>query len=373
MPLTPTQPTFNTSDVTNFVSRYKALTAPSPAAPVISTPAPGVSTSLVGTTPAAPVDRTGGIGTLASAQSAAALQPTDYADIQRQADEYAANQRDARIDAINTTFAPRLDAEQKAGDARIARVNALNFNAGIVGSGVDTTKTGDQKDLNDKALQAIQDQKALDINSAFEAADKLATDRAALMTTQRQNSADANVKLYQDQADQATAVLKQFGAAGKTLDQIEAADPNTIKTLREVSGLSDFQIQAMLDSASPSPTNVDTKIENGYLVASYYDPLTKKFTSYSEKLNIPATTDPKDVEIVTGKDGAIFAYNKRTNQIVNNISGPTTGDDAAVTKDLQDAQAAINAGASADDVRRTFLDKYPTKGDLFLKYTKQQY
>ena len=82
-------------------------------------------------------------GLLETAQNEAALAASSRATAQREADRYAAGQRNARIDAINRTFAPRISRENEEGQARLSRVAALNVRSGVVGSGVDTTRTGE--------------------------------------------------------------------------------------------------------------------------------------------------------------------------------------------------------------------------------------
>ena len=54
------------------------------------------------------VDRTPAISGYQRAQEASILSDTQRAEFQRQADQQAASVRQARIDAINTMFAPRV-------------------------------------------------------------------------------------------------------------------------------------------------------------------------------------------------------------------------------------------------------------------------
>lgn len=331
-----------------------------------------------------PVDRTVGIGKLTMAQNDLANSQSldEQKRLQAEADLYASQRRQARIDAINTAFAPRVDRQNTDNAAALSRVDALNFNRGIVGSGADTTKIGEQKNLNDKALRALEDEKAIMINDAFTEADKLATDRAALLSSQSKNAAQANVDLYTQQAEKATSILQSFGKTGKVFSvaDIKNADPNAYNTLRDVLGYSDAQMMQIIDAAKPVPTNVDTKIENGYLVASYYDPATKKFVATTQKLDLPADAVKANLDIVNGKNGLIYVLDKNTGKVVNTTGERDPGygtdgntEDPKVISELQTAQAAIAAGANSDDVRRTFLDLYPKKGDLFLKYTKQAF
>lgn len=214
---------------------------------------PKTTTPTVTTTTPAP-KRTPGL--LDTAKEEQARIANDTKTAQRQADSYAAQMRQARIDAINTSFAPRIQREKVEGEGRMSRVAALNFKSGVVGSGVDTTRTGEQKGMNDKALQAIEDEKAIAINEAFGWADKLGKERAALLTEQAQTGAEANVKYAQDKVDTAMNALNTFAKSGKitSASDLKDVDPNTYDTLREVSGMSDAEVDAYLKVNTPEGT-----------------------------------------------------------------------------------------------------------------------
>lgn len=293
------------------------------ASPYYKAPTPAPVAPVAPTAPAVVPKRTPGL--LEQAQKSALVTENSQRDIQRQADQYAASQRQARIDAINVAFAPRIAREQEEGANRIDRVKAIAFKQGIVGSGVDTTKIGEQSKLNKEALEGIENEKAILINEAFGAADKLGKERAETLTGEAKVRADSNVNFYKERASEAMDALKLFGQANTSLEDILETDPNTVKTLREVSGLSDAQIAAIVDAARPTPTNVDTRIENGYMVSSYFDPQTRKFKSYTEKLDIPAETKASDIQVLTAQDGSFIAYDKTNDRIVRTINTtPTT-------------------------------------------------
>jgi hypothetical protein len=260
-------------------------------------------------------------GLLATAKEKANLDSKTRREIQQKADRYGASMRQARIDAINAQFAPRIAREQEEGKARLDRVAAINFNKGIVGSGVDTTKTGEQKGLNESAVQAIESEKSVYIRDAFDKSDSIAKERAKQLTEEKIADAEFSVNKYQAMADEALEALKMFGKGDASLEDIEQSDPETLRTLREVLGYSDLQLQAVIDSGAPEPKNVDTRVVNGHLVSSYFDPKTKKFQTYTEKLNIPDETNPSDIQVLTGKNGLFYAYNKKTNKVINTIGG----------------------------------------------------
>ena len=306
-------------------------------------------TAPVAPTSPAPVDRTAAVGALATAQNDARITEDTYKKAQQDADMYAATQRQSRIDAINTAFGPRIAREQQAGQERLQRVSAINFNAGLVGSPASTTKTGEQTKLNDEALRAIEDEKAMLISDAFAQADQLAVQRAQSAVEQKKSIAESNVSYYQGQADKAISALQSFGKSSTDLATIKTADPNTYATLRDVSGLSDLQMQAILNQNAPEPQNVDTRYENGYLISTYFDPKTKKFQTYTEKLNIPETKKASDIQVLTGADGRFYAFDKTTNSVVNTF-GTMKKETGTSLITSEDKRTLLGASLSLDDI-----------------------
>lgn len=295
--------------------------APNPSY-VAPKPKPEVSVAML--------DRTIGVGKLGTAQEELAKASSEEAARQarQEADLYAAQMRQARIDAINQAFAPRIKREEKAGAGRIARVEAMNFKRGIVGSGADTTKLGEQEKLNKEALEAIESEKAILINDAFNMADSLAAERAKLLTEEKKGAAQANVDLYTAQANKAIEVLQSFGQSGGvfSIEDIKNADPNAYNTLRDILGYSDEQMMQILDKAKPRPTNINTSIQNGYLVATYYDPATGQFKSTTQKLDLPEGSKEANLQAVKADNGLVYVLDMNTGKVVNTFGdkkGPT--------------------------------------------------
>lgn len=276
---------------------------------------PKTTTPTVTTTTPAP-KRTPGL--LDTAKEEQARIANDTKTAQRQADSYAAQMRQARIDAINTSFAPRIQREQVEGEGRMSRVAALNFKSGVVGSGVDTTRTGEQKGMNDKALQAIEDEKAIAINEAFGWADKLGKERAALLTEQAQTGAEANVKYAQDKVDTAMNALNTFAKSGKitSASDLKDVDPNTYDTLREVSGMSDAEVDAYLKVNTPEGTyqwNAAQISGNKMMIPKVVD---GKVTMESLDLGPDYKADKEVQTTVKTDDGVYIIYKDGTTSLI---------------------------------------------------------
>lgn len=259
---------------------------------------------------------------LESARIEAEKAAASRADARRQADSYAAQMRQARIDAINQAYAPRIQREKEEGDARLSRVAALNLRTGTVGSGFDTTRTGEQKSLNEKALQALEAEKAQAINEAFGWADELSRQRASEIYEDTKEAANAKVTRYKEQAETALSALNIFGAQNVTADQLKTVDPKTYETLRDVSGMSDAQIDAYLKAHAPEgtyqwnaaqisgSTMYVPKIENGKIVM--------------DKVDLGYTPGKEYKTTVKTDEGVLVIYSDGTYDVLGGSTGNGT-------------------------------------------------
>ncbi len=364
----------------------------------------GRGTPTAPAAPTAPVttDRSGAVSAYDLAKQNALAVENSRASYSAAAETYAASQRQARIDAINTTFAPRIANQQKEGEDAMARVRAINFNRGTVGSGIDSTLIGDQNKLNDKALKGIEDEKAIAVQNAFTWADDLKVKKAEELYSTAKGAATANVDYQKGLADKATAALQIFGKGGYTADDIKRVDPAAYAALRDAVGMNDAAINLYLKTQAPEGTynwSAAQTIGNKMMV-----PVVRNGKASVETVDLPFTPTKKIKDTVKTDTGVYIIYEDgtHTNIADGNMGGGgdllsvsdaktlgvpygTTksqaaklkiipaGTDGAVTKDLIDADNAIGAGASLDAARKLFLNMHPDKGNLFLQYFKQQY
>lgn len=274
---------------------------------------PPVSNSALDT----PVDRSLATTAIQKALDRQAEIADSYAAEKQKANQYATEQRQARINAINEVFAPRIQREEEAGKARLSRVAALNFRRGVVGSGIDTTAIAEQQKFNEEQIRNLEGQKAGLINDAFNQAESLSRQIASDAYNYNLKSAEAKLNAEKNKYDMAASSIQNFGKAGITLENLKTKEPSIYSDLVKTTGLSDLQLASMLNSASPMPSNVDTRYSNGYLISSYYDPLTRSFKHYEEKLDIPQNTNPEDIVISKDDTGINYVYDKRKNSVIN--------------------------------------------------------
>lgn len=311
-----------------------------------------------------------------------------YEDLLNQSKQYQAQQRQARIDAINQTFAPRISREKEAGAERMERMAILNTKLGVRDSGLDTQRSGGQQKLNEKALQDIEDTKSMAIQAAFDKADELALKETEIQYGMSVKGAEANVAATKNRYDDALKTLSTFSKAGNitSSQDLRNVDPNTYQTLKNVSGMSDPEIDAYLKVNAPEGTFQwsAAQVHGSKLVVPKM--VNGKVTM--ETLDMGFTpVDPKDIDIQKS-DSGIYLIDKSTGtwKLIPGSAGTSdstggftlnsgqTRYDALgniiatqpvkdYTSDLNDAAAFIKANPRVDivEMKRIFLSNHPDK------------
>ena len=325
-------------------------------------------TPSVATPTSTAVDRTPAVSALSAAQENLATVENSRASYGEQARAYAAQQRQARIDAINQTFAPRIAAQNTENAANMSRVSALNFNKGIVGSGVDTTAIGTQNKANKEALQAIEDSKAVQINQAFTWADQLARDVAEQTYQEKATGAKANVELMKSRADTALKALDIFGSQAHSAEELKAADPNTYNTLKTVSGMSDSAIATYLASKAPEGTYLwDQAKVSG---STMYVPKNINGKVTMEQLTLPYTPTKTQKSVTKTDDGVFILYDDNTYEnIVTDTKKAGAADGFTLGAGQTRYDAAGNVIATAPAANTQYTIPTPNRNNLLKQFT----
>lgn len=270
-------------------------------------PKPQTSTAVQTPAPSTTTERNPSLYAKALSDRTAASK--SYEEALATANSYAAQQRQARIDAINTTFAPRIKREQEAGAARMDRVKSLVFKSGIAGSGVDTTKLADQANLNETALRDIEASKAIAIQDAFDKADALAINLANSAYERSVKTAEAKVAEEKNKVDTALESLKLFSSGGgvKSYKDLLNADPVVYNTLKNTTGMTDPEIDTYLKVNAPKGTYQWDQAK--FSGNKMYVPTIKNGVPTMDEITLNFTPN-KEVQGVTKTDTGVFVMYK---------------------------------------------------------------
>ncbi len=318
-----------------------------------------------------------------------------------------ADEAQKQADMITAQFNQALAEENKAGAARNDRTRALNISAGLGGSDFASTAAIATEAGNKKNVDLLTAEKNAKVNAILSGIDDRASEQYQKERTANlanlTGKLDLQTKLRDQERARATESIKGLAGAGVSLERLKNAEPQAYQTLLQEYGGSPVDLETAYNASLPDSLKVKYEQEivrgaNGNAAVFRYgvDPRTGTLTKQTYDLGVNYDT-MKDVKPIEA-DGRLYARNadgtlkpltdisaKTQSEIYKNNASAAAdialakqrelggGEDPAVTQDLQDAQKAIDAGADQDAVRRRFLDKYPKKGDLFLKYTKQAY
>lgn len=321
-------------------------------------------------------------------------------------------QAQAMIDVVNAEFNRTLADEQVAGEGRNSRVRALNVNSGLGGSDFATGAAVDQEKKNSKVVDLINQEKSAKISAILADADSRASEEYKARRLEYVKGLEGNLDRLKEAKDEerakALGTVKGLAQLGTKLDVLKTSDPATFKQLLEEYGGSELELEAQWNASLPDNLKVkyEQKVISGpggkaQILRYGVDPQTGKITQNLYDLGVDYSKlqdeQIKEVDGVlystskTNPDGTLTPLTKvselaKSNIAQNYASADASrasaeksradilgGEDPQVTKELQDAQKAIDEGRDPDQVRRMFLDLYPKKADLFLKYTKQQY
>lgn len=304
------------------------------------------------------------------------------------------------IDAITAEFNRVISDQQKTNAGYNDRVRASNISSGLGGSDFATANAIGQEQKNQKAIDMINEEKSAKIAAILANVDSRASDE---YRTQREiyvkslgDNLDRVKEAKKEDLARATGSVRSLAQQGVSVDKLKTADPKTYDTLLKESGGSPIELESIWNANLPDNLKIKysekmTKDTDGNTVIHRYgiDPMNPgqiKESSYKiavpyEQLATGTLDETKDGRMIMKYPDGTIKYlteiDELTRSIINknnaDASGAGKNEDPAVMKELQDAQDAIDKGADADKVRRAFLDLYPKKGDLFLKYTKQQY
>lgn len=278
------------------------------------------------------------------------------------------------IDAVNQQYAGTVARAKESGIGRMGQTRSIQARSGNLGSSFGAGALNQTQDYNDEVIQQIEAEKAAKVQAILYDARMFAQKSFEDQRAQIEKKGDAFLEYQKEQVTKMRENVKTLASTGVALEDIPDED---YKNLFQAAGFDNqLLFEGYYNANKPKEEQIDYKyfnLGNGKMVR--FDDQGGEPTEFSFDV-------PKDYKFTFAPDGTPFMYNDAGEAMVapgfskGQFAKPTAGDDgedAEITKELQAAQEAIDGGADPDQVRRRFLDAYPKKGELFLKYTKQEF
>lgn len=211
----------------------------------------------------------------------------------------------ARIDAINGVYNNLVAGQEVTNQNNAGRTRAVDARSGLLGSDFGNAQAATTDALGQKAIGAINAERASKIDAVYQNIDALANQQIAAAKQEAVGKADAYQKYLTQAQTKAENSLTQLGASGTSYDTLKSENPQALQTLKDNTGLSDFEIALKLNASAPAAAKINwqNKIVGDNLVVYGVNPLTGKSEVHSTPL--PAGTNPNTIHFST--DGTIWS------------------------------------------------------------------
>lgn len=219
----------------------------------------------------------------------------------------------AQIDSLNMYYDKLVSGEREAGVKRDARTQALNLGAGTAGTVFASTRAAETEGITKKNLDLVNQQRSAEIGAILAGVDNKASERLELermrYATEEQNYYN-RLKDFRESARQDILNLRDIGVTSSQLRQ----DKERYNEILGASGLSDFELDKMLDKGNPN--KFERYFQGNNLIELELDPTTNQILSRktynAEDLGLPKDIQP---EFITNDlTGETMYYDKANPQ-----------------------------------------------------------
>jgi len=308
---TPTAAATPAASKTSTASRYSAASG---TRGLTTTSSGGIYGSAGRDTLTTKVDRTAGVPGNLLDEYMSYLSPQSVLDRQKQARRELERERQSQLDAIRTKYSSQVVTEQQAGTEDLARQRSMNLRAGLGGSDFGAANKIAVRDRTNKNIQAIEANQDIEIGNVLNDIEQLAQSRVQ-QEQQALQQGFSNMFQYQQytgqqqqqQRAQAVESIAQLGKSGLDLPTIREKDPQLYESLAQASGMSDIELEAVLNNNKPQAAKIDYqyKVSGGKLIAFGVDPQTGQMKVLEQEVDIP-----DDYDISTMPNGTVLAIPK---------------------------------------------------------------
>jgi hypothetical protein len=218
--------------------------------------------------------------------------------------QFATQQFQQQIDALNSVYSNQKQAEAIAGTNRIGSNTAIQGRRGLIGSDFGAASTDTQNAANAQAQDAIDAKHSVDLAAIYGKASDAAKQNAADRVAAAQKGADANLEYLKGRNDtnatNATSAIKAYIGQGNDGSKLTDANINDIASKFNVSPDS-IRSQIASGNAAAAASN-DKKAKDAADLA--------KTVAETAHIGVPATADEYSFAKSQGYLGSFTQYQK---------------------------------------------------------------
>ena len=212
--------------------------------------------------------------------------------------EETAQQMQAQIDAIETTYAGLISDEEQRGEQRAGRTRAISARGGLGGSPRGAAQAEKTSKFNAQLVGQLQAQKAAEINAVYTKIDDRSDERIAAERERTEGNLENYLNFLEKYREDARLDAALLGSAGFSLDDLDPADVDDLLT--DTGFQSKVLLEAYINANRPEETQIKYNYEydetTGEVLAYGVDPSTGKLTTQRSPLGTPKPSENSKLE-----------------------------------------------------------------------------
>jgi hypothetical protein len=210
----------------------------------------------------------------------------------------------ATIDAIEANYANLIGNQQQTNEANLGQTRAINARSGLQSSDFGQANMAGQRGANDRALKALEDERALKLAEVNTRINQSVKEEVAAKKAEALGNANAYTEYLDKKQGEAKGYLEALAKSGTNL---EALGPNRAK-LFQMAGLDESLGELMYNSLLPKASKIDYKAEkaaDGKILLYGVDPSTGELKQQRINFDIPEGYEATYVDgVMYFKNGA---------------------------------------------------------------------
>ena len=224
------------------------------------------------------------------------LSPDSVIDRQKKIRQELERSRQSQLDAIKQKYSSQMDQRQQQGQEDLARMRSMNLRAGLGGSDFGAANKEQVREGVRKDFRMMEANRDVEIGNVINEIDQLAQQQFQIeQNAMRQNFSTAiEYQKYvqgqqQIQRKEMVDRVAALGKAGLDIASIKERDPQLYKNLTASSGMSDVELEAVLNNNKPAPAKIDyqTIVRGGKIMMFGVDPATNQLKMIEQEVDMP--------------------------------------------------------------------------------------
>ena len=287
-----------------------------------------------------------------------------------------------QIDATNQVYASLVSREKERGVERRGRTRAIAARSGLLGSDFGEAQFAETERLTSENIAAIEAERAVKLTQILGHADDKAQAEIDKRKAEASKNSEDYLKFLEGQQTRVREDVKGLAGTGLTFAEFrDKLGSDKLQKYLKDTGFNESEFELYYNTNLPKAKQSDYHFENvGDAVRVWQIDASGKLARRADlDIASPPGSPTGEYKTITDGKGQVYVlpekidFSKPLSEQGVKLGAPKPEDedeDPIVTRDLRDAQDAINSGADAEKIRRRFIETHPKKAELYDRYFK---